>query len=399
MRTGSITTGGGVALGVWGVALLSGAAGAQVEFHLDGRIRFEQVDQAGISDEAQGVTARHRFGVSSRLSDRWSVLAEGEHVFALVDDFNDTINGQTRYPVIADPDAFELNRLQLGFSHDAVSATLGRQRLVIADSRYVGNVGYRQNEQTFDAVRVSAQFHDRVTLDYAYLDRVNRIFGPDSAMGDWELDSHLLVASAEVLGGEARVTGLLFDNEDVPGLSSETWAVYWGASRPLGEGEVRYFVEYAQQGDYADNPAAFDLDALRGEVRFTSGRFGVWAGAEQLEGNGSRGFATPLATLHKFQGFADAFLTTPATGLQDVYLGGSVGLGDGWGLSAPRVQLIWHAFDAEQGGADLGSELDLVFTGRLTQTVGLMVKYADYDSGDAGPASREKLAIMLNYSF
>ena len=42
-------------------------------------------------------------------------------------------------------------------------------------------------------------------------------------------------------------------------------------------------------------------------------------GIEYLEGNGTIGFSTPLATLHKFQGFADVFLTTPASGITDAY--------------------------------------------------------------------------------
>jgi hypothetical protein len=33
-----------------------------------------------------------------------------------------------------------------------------------------------------------------------------------------------------------------------------------------------------------------------------------------------KGFTTPLATLHKFQGWADKFLTTPVNGLADLYV-------------------------------------------------------------------------------
>ncbi len=35
--------------------------------------------------------------------------------------------------------------------------------------------------------------------------------------------------------------------------------------------------------------------------------------------DGVAAFQTPLATLHKFNGFADQFLVTPAGGLQDIY--------------------------------------------------------------------------------
>jgi len=49
-------------------------------------------------------------------------------------------------------------------------------------------------------------------------------------------------------------------------------------------------------------------------------------GYEVLEGNGAIGFATPLATLHAFNGWADMFLTTPANGLKDLYFRASYAL-------------------------------------------------------------------------
>ena len=53
--------------------------------------------------------------------------------------------------------------------------------------------------------------------------------------------------------------------------------------------------------------------------------FGFKLGYEVLEGSGTAGesFQTPLATLHKFNGWADQFLLTPGTGLQDTYLQGT----------------------------------------------------------------------------
>ena len=52
----------------------------------------------------------------------------------------------------------------------------------------------------------------------------------------------------------------------------------------------------------------------------TTGIVTVKAAYESLEGNGARGFSTPLATLHAFQGWADVFLNTPADGVDDASL-------------------------------------------------------------------------------
>ena len=53
--------------------------------------------------------------------------------------------------MVPDPRGTELNRFQItNTSLPGTRTTLGRQRIVLDDSRFVGNVGFRQNEQTFD---------------------------------------------------------------------------------------------------------------------------------------------------------------------------------------------------------------------------------------------------------
>ena len=69
----------------------------------------------------------------------------------LKSDYNSTTNGKTTYPAVADPETYEINRLQLTNTRiPMTTVTLGRQRIVLDDQRFVGNVGWRQNEQTFD---------------------------------------------------------------------------------------------------------------------------------------------------------------------------------------------------------------------------------------------------------
>ena len=388
----------GIALA--GLTVLAPVTQAEDGLHLDGRLRFETADQAGFAQTAEALTWRHRIGFNFSFGSGWNVLVEGEHVAHLMDDFNDTVSGNTAFPVIADPEATELNRLQLRYQAEGRDFTVGRQRLVIGDSRYVGNVGYRQNEQTFDAVRLDFETAGGFEFGYAYLDRVHRIFGDDSPAGEWDLDTHLVTASTELGAGTVSFTGLWFENQDVPGLSSQTLAIQWSHAHALESGQFDYFVEYATQSDYGNATGpGYDLSALRLQLRLRGERFGGWIGLESLEGNGTRGFATPLATLHKFQGFADVFLGTPANGVRDLYVGGSAGLGDGFLFDNRSVNVIWHDFEAENGGADLGSEFNIVFNGRVTERVGFQLKYADFDGANGGPASRERLALALSYSY
>src|SRR3546814_7960700 len=57
--------------------------------------------------------------------------------------------------------------------------TVGRQRINLDDQRFVGSVGWRDNEQTFDVVRIenSSIRNLKIDLTYAWSDRT--IWGID----------------------------------------------------------------------------------------------------------------------------------------------------------------------------------------------------------------------------
>ena len=127
------------------------------DFIVDMRLRYEGVEQTGFSEDAEALTARLRAGLQTAPWHKTSFLAEGVWVGDPVDDYNSTTNGETQYPVVADPADFTaVNRLQLinrsARAHDRHGSA--RQRIALDDQRFVGNVGWRQNEQTLDALRV-----------------------------------------------------------------------------------------------------------------------------------------------------------------------------------------------------------------------------------------------------
>ena len=77
----------------------------------------------------------------------------------LNDNYNDGLNGKTRYPVIADPDNTELNQLYVMYAPSAaIRLTLGRQRINYDNQRFFGASSWRQNEQTFDALDFQHKF-------------------------------------------------------------------------------------------------------------------------------------------------------------------------------------------------------------------------------------------------
>src|SRR3546814_19210362 len=73
---------------------------------------------------------------------------------------------------------------------------------------------------------------------------------------------------------------------------------------------------------------SYSADFVTAELGLDVAAFKLTGGYELLGSDGGAtgiagGFAfqTPFATLHKFNGWADKFLTTPGTGIQDYYAG------------------------------------------------------------------------------
>jgi hypothetical protein len=167
------------------------------------RMRYEGVDEDGFSEDANAGTLRGRFGFETGRIWSLSLLAEAELVRALESEYNDTLNGKTQFPVVADPPTDEINRLQLTSTIlPDTQLILGRQRIIYDDHRFVGNSGWRQNEQTFDALRVVQRSLDHLTVDFAYVNQVNRVFGKDSPVGRYAGDNYLANVSREFGAGK-----------------------------------------------------------------------------------------------------------------------------------------------------------------------------------------------------
>jgi len=362
---------------------------------LDLRYRYERVDDDAFAQTADANTLRARFGYRWVVSPRWTAFAEGEYLTHLFkQDFNSTTNGRSTLPTVADPDETELNQAYLSYTDAGFKATAGRQRLIFDNHRFIGNVGWRQNEQTFDALDVSYRLGSSgPALRYAYLDRVHRVFGDHHPQGEWNLDAHAINLSQTLPLGTLVGYAYLLDNQDLASGSSATYGLRWSTSRALAKPfTLGWTLEAARQNDYADNPRHLRADYLFIEPTLSFGEFNARAGYERLEGNGISAFQTPLATLHAFNGWADRFLTTPVNGLEDAYLG--VGGKHG----AWNWQALWHDFSAERGGADYGTEFDALVGYAVRSNLNLLLKFADYHSQGFSSDER-KLWASVEYRY
>jgi hypothetical protein len=361
----------------------SATARAEVKPILDTRLRYEGVAQDGAAQDAEAMTLRARLGFETGKVAGTALLAEGEFARPIVEDYNSTTNGNTAYPVVADPRSDDLNRLQLtNTSLPLTTVTLGRQRIVLDDERFVGNVGWRQNEQTFDAIRVVNTGVAHLTLDVTYLNQVNRVFGQDSVQGRYHGDSVLANASYQMAPGKLTAFAYRVAIDPIAGVpgavrdASQTFGLRFAGARAVDQVKLSYLASYATQQEAADNPLSFDLDYYLGELKATyqAGSFG--AGIEVLEGDGAKGFTTPLATLHKFQGWADKFLVTPVNGIDDRYL--TAGFARRWGaLENLALVASYHRYTAERGSTHYGSETNLQAQAKWQRLTGTL-KYASY---------------------
>jgi Alginate export len=391
---------------------------------LEVRARYEAVDQthtATLLDKANAFTVRTRLGWETAEWNGLKGLIEFEDVRqAGPEHYAVNVPGATtpplngadkaRYPVVNDPDVTELNRAQLTWAPGAaLQVTAGRQRILLDDQRFVGNVGWRQDEQTFDAVRADLAL-GRFKATYAYVSHINRILGE---LRDWDSDSHLLNATwspAEALRLQGFVYALDFGNSAIN--SSITKGVKASGKAWLGLYQLAYNATWARQSDYHHNTPDFSLDYFGADLAATFDIYTAKISYESLEGDGTRGFTTPLATVHAFNGWSDAFVSPGGNksfvdGLEDLNVSLNV---------KPRFRATYffntdlvaryHDFDDQRTGANLGHEWDLQFTAAITTKLSVQLKYADFQrvktvpvGTAAPPASRTKTWLTLEYKF
>jgi hypothetical protein len=366
---------------------------------VDLRYRFETVDQASFDDDARASTLRTALSYRTRAFNGWSIFLEAENVAAVPDDdgYNnagrgDDWNRVSDRPVVADPALTEMNQAYLRWSGEGFTATLGRQEINVGDQRFVGAVGWRQNHQSLDGVRLEWQATERLGIDYAFITDVHRIFG-DRLGGSHHLLTVPLRWGSDGFGGTLTAYGYLLDFDPGPtSLSSRTLGVEWKGKADRWQWELAA----AQQVDAGDNPNQVDAGYLDAEIaadwQVGAATLNTAIDWERLEGGPEGVFQTPLATLHKFNGWADIFLTTPSLGLETTTLRLS-------GKSGPWSWLVAYLdHQAEARDLDYGTEIDGQLTWKSSWGQLLALKFASYNRDRAG-FDTDKIMFFTTFTF
>lgn len=375
---------------------------------IDIRTRYEFADVDG-TDVSHAWTFRERLGLKTIAWNGFSALIEGEFSQAAVDDYHGGAPGADPFDpansLIADPETNELNQAYLQYEGFESIARVGRQRIKYDNDAFIGNVGWRQNEQTFDAISLSNKSIGGLTLNYAYLNQVNRIFGSDAdaplAPGfanvqDIAASAHLFNASyAGIEGLTLGSYAYIMNFEDVGAWDNNTF----GMSARKDVLGVTFYGELAWQ-DKAGVAGTNEAMYAHGTASKTFGSHAFTVGVEHLDA----GFKSPLATLHAFNGFADGFVggrTAGAhNGLTNSYVSHSMPIF--WGIKWVNVL---HAMGDNELSGGYGWEYDSVLTKKFDDHFTAIAKFAWFNSeGDAfvGAApvpDATRFSIELNYLF
>ncbi len=371
-----------------------------LKFNGEIRPRYEHVDVSnnGVK-EANAFTVKTKLGVNAKL-----MGVEGLSTYLEVTSVNNLgadnyAPEDAAYETVLDPVNARMTQAYIDYKTGNTLVRAGRQMVNLDDQRFVGAVGWRQMPQTFDAVAVVDNSVEKLSLLGAYVwERQGIIDSLSMNTKSVLLNAKYTVSDAVAVTGFGYLLGSIHD----------TYGVRVTGKIPAGDVALNYEASYAMQKDasleYGNNTAA-DIDADYYNVAVNGKANGVIFGAGyevlgEADGTSTKGFTTPLATLHKFQGFADVHLGRTAgsndNGLADLSL--KVGYAD---KSVGKFLAVYHEFEAETGANDdLGSELDLLYATKLPgfNNVSALVKAAFYSKGDTGN-DVDKYWVQLDYKF
>jgi len=382
------------------------ACAQQIKPLAEARARYEYVEQDGLTRDASALTTRVRAGVQASTGP-WTALVEAQGTMAVVDDYYDGLHGAATRPLVSDPENVALYRAQLQYKSKQLVVTAGRQRIALDDERFVGSSPFRQNAQTFDAVRAEVSPLKGLKADLIYAWSVRTIWGVEgNGARQTAVGGDNVFATLGYATPIGTLTGFVFlvdqDEAAVQGyrLSNQSYGVRFAGSRPLSKrAKLSYAGSYARQSDYHRNPNAYSASYYQLDAGLDAAPLRIGATYEVLGASDGRPFTSfqfPTGTAFRFQGNAGKFSPNPPDGVRDL-------LGTA-GFVRPKVgpfqaftlQAQYHHFDSDRLVRHYGDEIDLLASGKLGKTT-LSLRYADYHA-DTFATDTRKFWLQLDWA-
>jgi hypothetical protein len=377
------------------------------------RVRYETVSDDAVAKDADALTVRTRLAYETAPFMGFTAAAEFEDVRTLfgVDNYAPETVNVPPYATILDRSVTELNRALIRYRGlPKLDLAYGRQRLNYDNQRFIGSVGWRQDDQTFDGFTAAYTGLADFAFNYAYLTGVN---GVDQTLDSSNISDNLFnVSYSGFTWGKFTGYAYLLDHKDETnaavnaGLrfkSNDTYGLRFDGSYALPitkSVKLLYTAEYASQDFESTAGVKRDADYKFAEVGVVYGLPSValtakYAFEELGTDGGLYGFQTPFATKHAFNGWADKFLVTPAAGLQDKFVTVAAN------LLPYKINLmaVYHTYDAVKGSGDFGSEWDLQATKAFGPHYTLGIKYSAYSGQELPYRDTDKLWVWGEFKF
>jgi hypothetical protein len=340
---------------------------------------------------------RTLLGFSTKPVDDIAATFQLINVADIAGDHNSIVNGQTRYANIPDPAATNVNQAFISYAGiPNLTITTGRQIIALDDTRFVGNVDFRQNMQTFDAVTLTSSplpdFKATASYIWGIKDILNRHLPTKIFLGEAYWTPRKEAAFEVFTYAYGNDAGSVIAGAAGCGLTTGPQACNSVTYGLRGHGEValpsdfklEYKATYAHQSSYDGGSDLVDADYAQ-----ASGKL-VWQkayniGAEYMlmgsNGSGTYGFQTPMATKHAFNGWAEIFLTTPPTGLRtvDAFAGAT--------LFDVTAQAKYYSFRSDYGDKNYGDEWDFSLSYKFSGHVQVGAEYANYHANGFGAST------------
>ena len=366
-------------------------------------------------ETANANTTRVRLGLLSPTVYNFQGYAEYQGLYALQDDYNQGVLVQnTNYSKIQDPQRNELDQLWLSYKGiDDTLVKFGRQRIKYDDDRFIGNVGWRQLEQTYDAVTILHNYQTLfgLTINAAYLGHLQDPLGQNA-----KLSAPLVNFNYKTDWGNMIAYGYWVDFQDklYAAKSSQTYGLRFDGKSPQFYDTVNflYTAEWGNQSDYANNPNHYSADRINLMGGLSAFDFTLQGAMEQLDGYGqNKTFNTPLGTNHAFQGWADVIknpiylsdnsgATVAASkalgqGIRDVFATASYKM-----MNDSLVMTgVFHDFYDDTGSVKFGTEWDVSVMKKFGKHYSLLAKYADFYTANAAFTDTQKIWLQGNITF
>ncbi len=387
-----------------------GYALGEHEFDLGLRGRYTDVSEAENNGRAASLLVRLDW--EAKWNPQLSTLVEFDSAETwFQDEHRDGLRFNNE-PLVPDVPGDEINQAFLQWRSGQWQTRIGRQRIELANQRFIGSVSFWQNDQTYDALRLRYAFLSNTNLQYIYIDNVNRFWGEDAGTrlrpSDINFDALMGIRPAPTLGDHEQDTHLLhleikeWDYSQVLAwhydIENKTAAILSNTTSGIGyrfnhkASTIKYMLEADIAMQERDPLGDNSIPYHRLEVGLGFDSLELHLSQENLGSDNGASFITPLGSIVDFQGWADAFFITPPDGVVDKRLQLD------WRFNPFRLDARYHFFESYETGDDFGTELDIDLTWKATDDQTLILRLSNFENNSVRFEDYKSLSLTWSYN-